>query len=95
MRDTTHRAVGLLRGNSGRDRGRGIRLWDANTGNLLKILIGHTDWIASVSFSPDGKTIVSGSWDKTVRLWDVETGNLLKTLETKNFRPIFTFLRRS
>jgi len=28
----------------------------------------------SVSFSPDGKTLASGFWDKTIRLWDVETG---------------------
>lgn len=39
-------------------------------------LIGHSDWIRSLAFSPDGKTILSGSNDKTVRLWDIETGQL-------------------
>ena len=30
----------------------------------------HSHVVASVSFSPDGKTIVSGSFDKTIKVWD-------------------------
>ncbi len=45
-------------------------------------LVGHTDGVTSVSFSSDGKKIVSGSWDKTVRIWDAKTGKQIgKTLE--------------
>ena len=30
----------------------------------------HSDYVCSVAFSPDGKTIVSGSWDQTLKVWD-------------------------
>ena len=57
-----------------------MRLWDATTGTLKNTLTGHTAYVNSVAFSPDGNTIVSGSGDDTVRLWDVETGTLKNTL---------------
>jgi WD40 repeat protein len=58
-----------------------VRLWDAVTGAALQTLEGHSDWVSSVAFSPDGKQVVSGSRDKTVRLWDAVTGAALQTLE--------------
>ena len=43
-------------------------------------LDGHTRGVGSVSWSPDGATIASGSDDNTVRLWNATTGQHLKTL---------------
>ncbi len=37
-------------------------------------LRGHTNWVWSVAFSPDGKTLASGGADGTIILWDVATG---------------------
>src|SRR5262249_50285698 len=43
-------------------------------------LKGHTNVVAAVAFSPDGKTLASGGWDKAVRLWEVTTGKSMMTL---------------
>jgi WD40 repeat protein len=45
--------------------------------------------VTSLAFTPDGRWLASGSWDKTVKIWDVETGHELQTLAGHN-RPIYT-----
>ena len=50
-----------------------IRLSDSASGRAIAILRGHTATVSSMGFSPDGKTLASGSGD-TVRLWEVATG---------------------
>jgi WD40 repeat protein len=61
----------------------GVKLWNVRTGQELKTLSDHTDDVTSMTFSPDGETIVIASRDGTgtVQLWDVSTGRELQTLE--------------
>ena len=52
---------------------------------LYKTLEGHSGGVYSVAWSPDGKTLASGSSDKTIRLWDVSNGKIVTTLEAKDW----------
>ncbi|MGB6297060.1 MAG: AAA-like domain-containing protein [Rivularia sp. (in: cyanobacteria)] len=58
--------------------------------NLLSILLniqernrleGHQDEVFSVAFSPDGKTLASGSWDNTIKLWNISSGKIISSLD--------------
>jgi len=51
-----------------------VRLWSADTGEVLKVLINHTMKVSAIAFSPGGTVLASGSEDKSLRMWHVETG---------------------
>ncbi|KAL9010150.1 MAG: hypothetical protein Q9173_004893, partial [Seirophora scorigena] len=50
------------------------RIWSTPTGKHLQTLTGHLAGISTLAWSPDGRTLASGSDDKSIRLWDVVTG---------------------
>ena len=47
------------------------QIWYASTHTMVE-LVGHSDNVPSVTFFPDGKQIMSASWDGTIRTWDIE-----------------------
>jgi WD40 repeat protein len=73
-----------------------LRLWDAGSGNLVREFAaykekdfekGHRDAVFGVAFSPDGKTIASGSSDRTVKLWNVADGKVVRELVNPEYKP--------
>ncbi|XP_065847973.1 eukaryotic translation initiation factor 3 subunit I-like [Euphorbia lathyris] len=66
-----------------------IRIWDAETGKLLKESdqeVGHKKTITSLSKYTDGSHFLTGSLDKSAKLWDTRTLTLIKTYKTE--RPV-------
>jgi WD40 repeat protein len=55
-----------------------IKIWELD--RVLYSLIGHSQAVNTLAFSPDGQQLASGSSDRSVKLWDVATGKLLATL---------------
>jgi WD40 repeat protein len=56
-----------------------IKIWQLETGELIRTLKGHQDEVCTITLSPDEQIIASGSADKTIKLWHLETGELLST----------------
>lgn len=61
-----------------------IKIWNLETGKLIRSLKGHRDKVYTIALSPDEKIIASGSADQTIKLWYVETGELLATFKGHN-----------
>ena len=58
-----------------------IRIWDAQTDELLRTFMGHASGVKNIAFHPDGKRLASsGRLDGTIRIWDADTGELLHAL---------------
>ena len=62
-------------------------VYDWRSGEKLRSLVGHTDGVRSVQFSPDGSRILSLSTDGTARSWDAENGDPRHTYEAGG--PVF------
>ncbi len=58
-----------------------VRLWDPDTGELLRTFDGPKDDVTHVVFSADGKRLACGSHDHYARVWDLQTGKLIARLD--------------
>jgi len=59
-----------------------VRIWDVESRQMLfSPSVKHTGPVKSLCFSPDSKTLASGSDDTTIVIWDTETATVLATLE--------------
>ncbi|KAG1721081.1 quinon protein alcohol dehydrogenase-like superfamily [Suillus paluster] len=57
-----------------------IKIWDAKTHKLIKILKGHTSAVGCLVWTADGKTIISGSFDSSIRTWNTTTWQQIAVL---------------
>jgi WD40 repeat protein len=58
-----------------------VYLWNVGDWKPYLRLKGHLSDVTSVQFSPDGQTLVSGSYDATLKLWKVSDGSLIYTFK--------------
>lgn len=64
-----------------------VRIWDTESGDLVRTLEGHEGDVWSIAFSRDGRSLAAGSADNTVRVWDAESGEPRRVL-TGHAQPV-------
>lgn len=60
-----------------------MRLWDVERGVCIHTLTKHQEPVYSVAFSPDGKHLASGSFDKCVHIWNTTVSKQDRQEQTK------------
>jgi WD40 repeat protein len=59
-----------------------LKIWNAQTGQCVSTLNGHSNSVESVAWNNDGSKLASGSWDKTVRIWSVGSAGTFECQST-------------
>lgn len=73
-----------------------VVLWDVPTGERIRVLSGHTDYVRDAVFHPrDSNVVVTGSYDGTVRVWDLSapsgSGQVLRFKHGSPVEKVFVF----
>ena len=68
-----------------------IKLWDVQTGGVVRTFLGHCEAVVDVCISADSSMIASGSDDRTVRLWNVQTGECCCVIEHQEIVTYVSF----
>jgi WD40 repeat protein len=71
---------------TGGERSNGVRIWDMETGSLRAAYAGHTDEVRAITFSRDGRFVVTGSRDGTVRVLSSQDGSEVHVLRDHTAR---------
>jgi WD40 repeat protein/tetratricopeptide (TPR) repeat protein len=77
----TEGVVALPSGNQAVVFGQRLQLVDLETGTVVREFQGHDNNINRIAVSPDGRRLLSGSYDRSVRVWEIETGKELQRYE--------------
>jgi WD40 repeat protein len=61
-----------------------VKIWEAETGKLIRTMVADISGVTSAQFSHDGKTILTAGADKTFKIWETVSGRLLNTIDAHN-----------
>jgi WD40 repeat protein len=61
---------------------------DLDSGHTVAVLRGHSAWVRACAVTPDGKRVISASFDRTLRVWDLDSGCPLATLQGHSDRVL-------
>ena len=68
-----------------------VKLWDVQTGGIIRTSYSHTDLVYSVAISSDNTMVALGSYNCTIHLWDIKTGNCCIMEGHKECATVVTF----
>ena len=66
-----------------------VRLWNPNSGQLVREINAHAGWVRGIAWSPDGRMLASSGEDKRGCIWNPINAELI-TCITHNFMPVWS-----
>jgi WD40 repeat protein len=70
-----------------------IEFWNLRGQKVGATLRGHLDYVNSISFSPSGHQLISGSWDHTIKIWNIQTGEVIRNFQENELRILSVAFR--